>query len=202
MKTTGSDPVDGMGKVGRSGRSTPAFIAAVTVMAAAWSAACDKPVDTPVAADALQEIAADQVVYGMTSYLTSTGVRQGRVDADTAYAYNDSSTLSIVGMHAVFYDDNGRERAHVTADAGELDRRSDRMVARGNVILIVAADGRKIESAELNYDPDRDLIWSDSATVQTLPNGQVTRGTSFKSDLEFKNVQIANPRGAVGKIIF
>ena len=130
------------------------------------------------------------------------GVRQGRVEADTAYAYADSSELSIIGMHVVFYDDDGRERATVTADRGHMNQRSQRMEAEGNVVLIVAADGRKIESPELNYDPSRDLIWSDSATVQTLKNGQVTRGSSFKSDLEFKNITIANPRGAVGKIVF
>ena len=105
-------------------------------------------------------------------------------------------------MHIVFFNDDGSERASVTADGGELEESSDRMLARGNVVLVVHADGRKIESAELNYDPNRDRIWSDSATVQTLRNGEVTRGTAFESDLEFKNVRIANPRGAIGNIIF
>lgn len=166
------------------------------------TAACDAPTDTPVASVDILELQADLVQYGMVSFLTASGVREGRVEADTAYAYNDSAKVVIRGMRIAFYNDDGTERANITADGGELDENSDRMLARGNVVLIIHADGRKIESAELNYDPNRDRIWSDSATVQTMRNGQVTRGTAFESDMEFKNVRIANPRGAVGNIIF
>jgi LPS export ABC transporter protein LptC len=137
---------------------------------------------------------------GMTSYLLSEGVRQGRVDADTAYAYSDSSEVAIVGMHVAFYDDNGRERATVKADSGRMNQRTQSMVALGHVVLLVAADGRKIESAEMHYDPNRDRLWSDSATVQTEANGVVTRGSSFTSDLEFKHVTIRNIRGGGGVV--
>ena len=165
-------------------------------------AACDGPTQTPVADQELLDLQADNVMYGMVSFLTASGVREGRVQADTAYAYADSARVVIRGMNISFFNEDGTERATVTADGGELDENTDRMLARGNVVLIVHVDGRKIESAELNYDPNLDRIWSDSATVQTLANGQVTRGTAFESDLEFKNVRIANPRGAIGNIIF
>ncbi len=138
----------------------------------------------------------------MVSYLTSQGVRQGRIDADTAYVYNDSSSIQLQGMHVIFYAEDGQERANVVAERGELDQVSDRMIARGNVVLIIRADGRKIESPELQYDPDRDRIWSDSATVMTMADGRVTRGTAFESDLSFENVNVANPRGAIGEIVF
>ncbi len=163
--------------------------------------ACAEPTNTPVASSDLQDIKADVVFYGMESYLTAEGIRQGRVQADTAYMFNDSSSIEVRGMHVVFYDDNGREKATVTSEQGELDRKSDRMVARGNVVLVVAADGRKIESSELHYDPDLNRIWSDSATVM-YDGSKVTRGSSFQSDLEFKNVRIENPRGALGGDIF
>lgn len=172
------------------------------VMASLGLAACDGPTDTPVAAGEIQALQADLVQYGMVSFVTASGIREGRVEADTAYAYNDSAKVVIRGMHIVFFNDDGSARASVTADGGELEESTDRMLARGNVILIVHADGRKIESAELNYDPNRDRIWSDSATVQTMADGRVTRGTAFESDLEFKNMRIANPRGAIGNVIF
>lgn len=164
--------------------------------------ACEGPTDTPVASEAIQDIKADQVVFGMTSFITESGVRQGRVDADTAYAFRDSSAIKLVGMKLVFYEDDGRTRATVVADSGSMDERSQRMVAWGDVVLTIHGDGRRIESSELHYDPGTDRIWSDSATVLTRPNGNVTRGTSFQSDLSFNNVRIANPRGAVGEIVF
>ena len=49
-----------------------------------------------------------------------------------------------------------------------MNERTEEMVARGDVVLIVHSDGRRIESPELHYDPNRDRIWSDSTTVQTL----------------------------------
>lgn len=173
-----------------------------SVVVPALMAACDGPVETPVASTDVLGIEADVVTTGMVSFLTASGVKEGRVEADTAFAFYDSATVRLKGMRLVFYADDGSERATVTADGGEMDERTDRMLARGNVVLIVHADGRRIETSELNYDPNHDRIWSDSATVQTLANGSVTRGTAFESDLEFRNVRIANPRGAITNVIF
>ena len=163
--------------------------------------ACDGSTDTPLASADVQGIGADLVQYGMVSYLTASGVREGRVQADTGYVFYDSATVKLLGMRLVFYNTDGTERATVTADAGELDEHTDRMVARGHVVLIVHVDGRRLETAELRYDPDQDRIWSDSATVQTMADGSVTRGSAFESDLDFKNVVIRNIRGG-GNIVF
>lgn len=165
-------------------------------------AACDRALETPLASEDILGLGADLVTTGMVSYLTAGGVREGRVEADTAFAFNDSSMVRLKGMRLVFYQADGSERASVTADEGELDENSDRMVARGNVLLVVHSDGRRIQTAELHYDPRGERIWSDSATVQTLANGSVTRGTSFESDLEFRNFRLANPRGAISNIVF
>jgi len=181
-------------------RATRALVA-LSCLTWVTLAACRDEVQTPVAPGELLELGADLVQFGMVSFLTASGVREGRVQADTAYAWNDSSKVLLRGMEVVFYDDNGRPRATITARGGEMNERTDEMVARGDVVLTVHSDGRRIESPELHYDPNRDRIWSDSATVQTL-DGQVTRGTSFESDLEFQNFRIANPRGDIGRIVF
>ncbi len=162
--------------------------------------ACDEPTRAPVADPELTELGADNVYYGMVSFLTAQGIREGRVQADTAYAFVDSAEVRMRGMQLVLYEEDGRARATVTADRGTLDEDTERMVARGNVVLVVHSDGRRIETAELHYDPSRDRIWSDSATVQTLPGGRVTRGSAFESDLNFRDIRIANPRGSLGGV--
>ena len=179
----------------------PIALAAVALAVPLLLLACSGPEDTPLASADVQSIGADQVIYGMSSYLTASGVREGRVVADTGYVFYDSATVKLRGMRLVFYNADGTERATVTAQSGQLNENTDRMVAYGNVVLIVHADGSKIETAELNYDPNQDRIWSDSATVRTMANGSVTRGTAFESDLDFKNVVIRNIRGG-GNIIF
>jgi LPS export ABC transporter protein LptC len=165
-------------------------------------AACDGPTETPIAGGDLLGVDADQVVFGMTSYLSASGVREGRVMADTMFMFNDSSSVLLRRMEVVFYDEDGRERATITALSGEMDQSTDRMVARGNVVLMVHQDRRKIETPELHYDPVRDRIWSDSTTVQTLADGSVSRGTAFRSDMTFQNMRVENPRGALGETIF
>jgi LPS export ABC transporter protein LptC len=165
----------------------------------ALTSACGGDEAAPAPSDFMQGIDAP-VVFGMVGFLTASGVRQGRVEADTAYTYADSAKVDLRVMHVIFYDEDGRERATVTGRTGEWNPDTDKTVARGNVVLLINADSSKIESEEINYDPDTDRVWSDSATVRTLKDGSVTRGSSFVSDIEFKNVVVKNPRGGVQRV--
>jgi LPS export ABC transporter protein LptC len=125
----------------------PIALAAVALAVPLLLLACSGPEDTPLASADVQSIGADQVIYGMSSYLTASGVREGRVVADTGYVFFDSATVKLRGMRLVFYNADGTERATVTAQSGQLNENTDRMVAYGNVVLIVHADGSKIETA-------------------------------------------------------
>jgi len=180
-------------------RATSPLMLCAALSSAAMLGACEEPTVGAVADGALQEIGADNVVFGMISFMTSRGIREGRVEADTAYMFADSAQADLRGMRIVFYNENGTARATVTGLTGEWDQTTDRMTARGDVVLVVHEDGRKIESPELHYDPNQDRVWSDSATVQVL-NGATTRGSSFTSDLGFRNVTIRDIRGGAGRI--
>ncbi len=161
--------------------------------------ACEEEQSTPVANEFMQGVDAP-VVFGMTSFITVDGVREGRVQADTAFTYADSTKVDLRRMTVVFYDEEGRERATVAGRTGEWEQATNRMVARGDVVLRVHTDSSRIESAEIHYDPEIDRIWSDSATVRTLADGTVTRGTAFESDIDFTNVRVLNIRGGAGRI--
>lgn len=178
-------------------RARPAMLAALCL--GAVLAACEDPTESPVASADLLEIGADNVVFGMVAFMTSRGIREGRVEADTAFMFADSAKAKLHQMRILFYNENGTARATVTGISGEWDRNTDRMVARGDVVLLVHADGRKIESTEIYYDPTQNRVWSDSATVQTMSNGRVTRGSAFSSDMEFRNVRISNIRGSISR---
>lgn len=172
-------------------------LAALLVLAGL--AACEAQTTDAVPSHELLELGADNVLFEMVSFMTSNGVREGRVEADTAFMFADSARAKLHQMRVSFYNEDGTERASVTGTSGEWDQNTDRMLARGDVVLIVHEDGRRIESAEIHYDPVQDKIWSDSATVMTLADGRVTRGSSFESDLDFRNFQISEIRGAVGR---
>lgn len=172
----------------------------LVVAVAALAGACQGEVIEPGSATPEMEGLESPVVFGMVAYLTANGVREGRVQADTAYTYADSVKVDLRGMTTLFYDENGNDRATVTGREGEWDQETDRMLAKGDVVLLIHTDGSRIESSEINYDPSIDRVWSDSATVRTLADGTVTRGSSFESDIAFENVVVRDPRGAAGRV--
>jgi len=159
-------------------------------------AACGEATGTRVAADALTEVEADVVHFGMHSYLTAAGVRSGHVRADSAFGfYRDSTIVHLFGVEMSIYNERGLEHAHVVGQTGRLDEQTEQMAARGNVVVTLPEANLRIESAELYYDPQAGSIWSDAAVVVNHEGG-VTSGTCFRSDLTFSVWNLCNPRGA------
>ena len=161
---------------------------------------CSSELSTPVANQDLQALEADYVAYGMVSFVTARGGREGRVEADTAYVYEETSTAMLRQMSIVFYDEFGNENATVTGDFGDWNQETNRMVARGDVVLLIHEDSSQIQSAEIFYDPGLEKIWSDSLTTRVMSDGAVTTGTAFESDMAFENITIANMRGGARRV--
>lgn len=177
------------------GRWQRAAVAALLALVAG-TGGCEPAVDAPRADEGLVSITADAVLFDMEDYLTEDGVRSGVIRADTAYVYNDSSQIRMWGVEMTLFHDDGRERAHVTSERGILHQATERMEARGNVVLVMDGGVQRVESPELYYDPRANRIWSDSNSVLTRENGRVTRGTCFRSDLEFRDFTVCDIRGA------
>lgn len=177
----------------RGGRAAALFTVAAL-------AACGGDTDTSVASSALQSMEADYVAFGMRAYVTAAGVREARIEADTAFIFEAESSAVLHRMSLVFYDEQGRERATVTGTEGDWNRQTNRMVARGDVVLFIHTDSSTIESPEIFYEPDIDRIWSDSTTVRTMKDGSVQTGTAFESDMSFENLTIQNMRGSTRRI--
>ena len=178
--------------------SSPSTLRGLTVLVLASAlGACDRNLETPVADAGLQAMEADYVVFGMLSYVTDNGVRSGRIEADTAFVYEETSTALLRQMALVFYDEYGAERATVSGTDGEWNQTTNRMVARGEVVLLIHSDSSRIESAEIYYDQAIDKVWSDLKTVRTMKDGSVFSGTAFESDMMFENLAIRGMRGGL-----
>jgi LPS export ABC transporter protein LptC len=133
---------------------------------------------------------ADGIAFDMVHRFTQDGVLQAKVIADTTIQWNDSTAVALRNFEMDVFHEDGTERAHVVAERGWLNMRTNRMSAYGNVVLTVpGTDGRRIESNELQYDPRADRMWSDSAFVMYQPNRAPFRGARFTTDLEFRNFQ-------------
>ena len=93
--------------------------------------ACDtgiKPTATIAAPDS-----ADQVLFGMSHYVTDAGIQRAHVRADTAYFYSPAQTAELRNVHITFYDTRGAETSTLTShlpSSGRVGAPSPRPFAR------------------------------------------------------------------------
>jgi len=182
---------------------TSRILCAQVLSAGLLLAACtDAPPGMVVDPD-LEAMEADYIIFGLTNYLTREGIREAVVEADTALVFQDSTIVLLRGnvQLTAYHEELGTEKAFVTSDRGRLDTTTNALWAEGNAVLIIQADGRRIESYELTYTPEIDLIQSDSATVM-YDGDDIIEGTRFSSDLNFERVFIQNAQTRGGGVRF
>ena len=146
--------------------------------------ACGDGETTPVISPELLETGAEIAEFDAEHFVTVEGVVQGEWYADTAFFYRDSTVVHLRNLVLVLFDEFGAQRARVVAERGRMDIMTEGLTAQGNVVLTVQEGNRRVESQELNYEPNGDRIWSDSLTT-LYEQGVVSEGLGFTSDLDF-----------------
>ncbi len=145
----------------------------------------------------LEEVTADQILYGTAQSLTRGGVQEGLLEADSIYMWDDSTHVRIFGLRVLLYDERGREKGRVTAEGGRLSDVARELWAYGNALLSVPADelseARDIFADELFFDLDGERIWTGVPVRMQRGDCQVL-GDGFDSDLSFNNLTIEAPR--------
>ena len=163
--------------------------------ALALVAACEtgiKPTATIAAPDS-----ADQVLLGMSHYVTDAGIQRAHVRADTAYFYSPAQTAELRNVHITFYDTRGAETSTLTSRQGTYHWRSGDMEARGSVV-VVRTDGATLRTEVLRYNQARNQVTSDNPFVFDEPTRHI-EGEGFTSDPDFKVVTAIRPKGTGGK---
>lgn len=167
------------------------FVAVLLMLVAS---ACQRTTE-PDSTD-FQSVPADMMVVGMQQNITASGIRVGLLRGDTALVFDDSTTVKVKNVDLTIYaEGTGAERAHLTAREGDFNQQTQFMVARGNVVL-VTNDGKRIETEELQYDPQSKRIWSSRETTLIEPGSRIV-GDGFEADETFTNYRITRPRGQV-----
>lgn len=131
---------------------------------------------------------ADQLMFGIETLLTDRGVLNARLEADTAFFFDENTRIELRGVHLTFYTRTGERNSVLTSREGTYNMRQSKMEARGNVV-VVSEDGRRLTSEQLRYDQTRDEISSDSAFVLTEPDRRI-QGIGFTSDPNMDNVRV------------
>jgi len=155
---------------------------------------------TPVTATQAVLDSADQVLVGMTHYVTEDGVLRARVRADTAYFFSNTQRAELRNVHVTFYDVTGKATSTLTSKEGTHHWRTGDMEARGNVILIRNSDGGTLRTEAMSYSQARNEVTSEVAFTFDSPT-QHLRGVGFTSDPEFRNVRTKNLTGTGGQLV-
>ncbi len=128
---------------------------------------------------------ANSVAYGLRMILTDQSVAKGLLLSDTAFTYDDGSRLELRRIHVTFYSSQGLKDGVMTSRSGVYNARLSRLEARGDVV-VNRDDGKRLASAQLVYDQQRNQIFTDSAFVLTEPT-RVFTGVGFESDPSMTN---------------
>ena len=162
------------------------------------AAACKS--GTPVTATQVVLDSADQVLLGMSHYVTDAGVLRARVRADTAYFFSNSQRAELRNVHVTFYDATGRETSTLTSKEGTHHWRTGDMEARGNVVVVRGRDGATMRTEVMNYNQARNEVSSDKSFIWDEP-GRHVEGDGFTSDPEFKKITAKRPHGTGGQFV-
>jgi LPS export ABC transporter protein LptC len=170
--------------------------------AAATIAACGGP--TGPVSDNYEPLPADQIFIGVEHAITNAGVRQSLLKSDSTLMFEDSAAIHLRGVNLEMFNETGRLHATLTSATGELDQNTNRMVARGSVVLVIheGANASTIRTEELHYDPQQRQVWSDVYTERVMRDGRRNTMDSFRVDDQFGNFQARGLRGDAGAIRF
>ena len=165
------------------------------VMGGVVGGACEtgiKPTATIAAPDS-----ADQVLLGMSHYVTEAGVQRAQVRADTAYFYSPVQTAELRSVHITFYDPRGAQTSTLTSREGTYHWRTGDMEARGSVVVL-RTDGATLRTEVIRYSQVRNQVSSDKEFVFEEPTRHI-EGEGFTSDPDFKVVTAIRPKGTGGR---
>ncbi len=169
---------------------------AVTILLILGTLACRESQSPPIVEQSVLPDSAEQMLIGTRLLLTDGGIQRAQVIADTMLMYDDNTRTELRTVRTIFFTPTGEQNAVLTAHRGTYLMRTGTMEARGNV-MVVATDGRTLETQQLKYDPSRNEVSSDSAF--TLTEGErVTQGTGFVSNPEMTNLRILSAAKVTG----
>ena len=154
------------------------LVAAVAVLA---SVACkEETPPIPTTQSALAD-SADQVMSGVQFLLTSGGVQQGKLVADSGFMFENSTRIELRGVRTDFYTKTGDQTGTLTSREGTYRKQRGDLEARKNVVVVSTDGSRKLETEQLRYDERTNRITTDSAFVIT-ENGEIRQGIGFSTD--------------------
>jgi LPS export ABC transporter protein LptC len=165
---------------------------------AALAACGGKPKVDAVARVEAAADTADQLMIGLTQYITENGVRKAYLEADTAFLYENAGRADLKKVKVTFFGPAGDTSSVVTGKFGFYDWRTGKMETREDVLVLLSNGGR-LTTSVLRYEQSRNEVSTDQHYVYVAPN-QNMEGEGFVTDPSLSQFRTQRPRGKAGSI--
>lgn len=130
----------------------------------------------------------DQVISDFNITETAKSRKEWKMEAEKAFVYEDRHILDADTVRVTFFDASGETRSVLTALHGTLNRNTDDMDARGNVV-VTGSDGVVLRTESLTWVAEnRQIVSQDSVTV--IRHGDVLTGWGFRGDPDLGKFEI------------
>ena len=137
----------------------------------------------------------DVELFDGTISFTKEGIQQFQISAPHISRFDRTNLMLFEdGVEADLYDKQGIHTAILTAQVGEVFEESQRLLARGNVI-VRSDSGIVIYADTLYYTPDDKLVKSDGFVIMVSPDDSVS-GWGFSASPNLGDWEIKNTSGA------
>jgi len=130
----------------------------------------------------------DQVISDFRLTETASGKKEWKMAASKAYIYDSRGLLETEDMEVEFFDEEGRVKSTLVADRGVVNRGTDDMEARGNVV-VTSSSGVTLETETLLWMSKTRKIMSDDS-VRVVREGDVLTGVGFRGDPDLGSFEI------------
>jgi hypothetical protein len=130
----------------------------------------------------------DQVMVGVENYITSRGIRRARLDADTAFTFEQDGRLDLRIVTMTFFGEMGDTLGVLNGQSAEYELNTGDVTVRGDVEVNLST-GERFEAPVIDYLSAANEIRADSGYVYFLPDGTVDRGEYVVYDLTTEEKQ-------------
>jgi LPS export ABC transporter protein LptC len=135
----------------------------------------------------LDEKIPDSVIQNATIALTSEGIKEAVILADTLIVFDQEDSTIASGVKVDFYDENGEYRSTLTSKKGLVRQTRRELSVWGEVVVV--SDSSRLETESLRWDPVQKLITTDDF-VTLHRGGDVVTGYGMEADSRLEHVRI------------
>lgn len=129
----------------------------------------------------------DSVIQNATVALTSEGMKEAVIFADTLIVFDREDSTVAIGVKVDFYDENGEYRSTLTSKEGLVRQTRRELTVWGEVVVV--SDSSRLETESLEWDPVQKLITTDDF-VRLYRGSDIVTGYGMEADSRLEHVRI------------